>query len=712
MRLRFTLNFVTLLLLIMPISSQAVSDEELLETVMAEEVSSGEDPQMEIVSFLNSYFERFKPLTALDMVRQVPGFQLENNNSARGFGDAPGNLLINDRRPSAKRDQPWAILSRIPAGNVDYIELIRGQVREIDLGGQSRLINIILREDVPAAIQWQADVRKSFKHGAITPSASISLSDSWAGIDYSVGLNARRFKQGGVGIDEIFDGGDMLTEKRFDDRENRNTFIKNNITASRWLGKTFVQLNTNLIFRERKLSQISRRVPEVPGNIPREEFIEEKEQAPVLEVGIDMERSLNEDLIGKLILLLFRGDEDSIESKRVLEAGGNQTLFRNADTHTVTTEGITRLEFDWSGFTNHAIQLNLEGAYNVLDGSFVQTDDTGSGPFIVTVPGANSRVEEIRGDFLLKDTWSLGKFELGYGLGAEVSNISQSGDVEQARSFFFVKPQGLVSYSHEQGEQTRLRLAREVSQLDLEDFVSAAVFEDDDLALGNPDIRPDTTWVAELSHERAFDKVSVIKLTAFHHWISDVLDLLPLTSNFEVPGNIGDGRRWGMELENTVPLEWLWLDSARLKLIARWQDSTVIDPVTGEKRVLSAGENTRGPNFFNVESKYSYNIDFRQDFEAARVAWGWSIKDRAEQLRFKVDELEVSDEGVELNTFIETTRWLGIKTRLAVGNLLNLKGSRKRTIFSGERDLSPLESQELRNRTQGLRMFITLSGTY
>ena len=69
------------------------------------------------------------------MVNQVPGFQLEggfNNNRVRGFANTAGNVLIDDRRPSAKRDSLGNILTRIPAASVERIELIRGQVRGID----------------------------------------------------------------------------------------------------------------------------------------------------------------------------------------------------------------------------------------------------------------------------------------------------------------------------------------------------------------------------------------------------------------------------------------------------------------------------------------------------------------------------------------------------------------------------------------------------
>jgi hypothetical protein len=249
-----------------------------------------------------------------------------------------------------------------------------------------------------------------------------------------------------------------------------------------------------------------------------------------------------------------------------------------------------------------------------------------------------------------------------------------------------------------------------VAQLNLEDFISATVFEDNDLALGNPDIRPDTTWVAEVSHERRFAADTVVKLTAFHHWITDVLDLLPLSASFEAPGNIGDGRRWGIQLESTVPLAWLGLNGARLKTRARWQDSTVIDPVTGVDRVLSTL--VSGLDFFGVENDYVYNLDFRQDFEAARLAWGFVLQNRAQYYRFKVNELESTAEEAEINAFVETTRWLGVKLRFDLENAFDFVETRRRFVYTGERGLTPLRSLEVRRETGGPRIFLTLSGSY
>ncbi len=666
----------------------------------------------DIVSYPNSFFDRYQPLTALDMVKQVPGFLLENNNESRGMGGALGNLLINDRRPSAKQDQPEDILARIPADIVERIELIRGQVREIDLRGQSNLINIILSEDDnTASIKWEAFLRRTFGYGNISPAANISVSDNAFGFNYNAGLSGRQSRVGRDGTEDIFDGADALIESRLVGRDNRNTFYKGNLNLERWFGETLFRSNTNFTTVDHKHKSFSLRTAQTPAGDTLEQRIKEKSDRPFFESGFDLERNIGQDLTGKMIFLFYRKFDDAVEVQQIFDETGLMTLHRKTDTFNVTTEGITRMEFDWSGITDHAIQLNLEGAYNILDGKFSQTDDQGAGPVAVDIPGANSKVEEVRGDILLQDTWSIDNLELEYGMGAEVSTITQTGDFEEKRNFFFFKPHLVATYSSGQGNQTRLRIAREISQLDLFDFISATVLEDDDLALGNPNVSPFKTWKAELGHEKRFGRNNVINVMVFHHWIKDVLDLLPLSDEFEAPGNIGSGRRWGIELESTHDLDWTGLEGARLRLVGRLQDSTVVDPVTGNDRVLSHLGSTFDPTNLDLENKFAYSIDFRHDIESERVSWGLELSERDDVQRFRVNELETLAEDFHLNAFIETTRWYDIKITFFAENILDMPDTRTRNRFTGERGLTPLDTLEFRDQTRGPRVFLTFSGT-
>ena len=664
-----------------------------------------------VVVYPSGYFTQFQPKTALDLVNQVPAFELDDGSDARGFGAAAGNILINGRRLTAKQDKPSATLSRIPASLVAEVELIRGQVRGIDLVGQSAIVNVKLVDDLPASVYWELLERYNLDIPPVTHIGTIALTDNWRGIDYNAGAFLRIYSNGDPGTEDVFDGDGELTERRYEPQKDTGIESRGNLNASKWFGDTLVALNTNFILVDEESLRPSYR-SSVPEGIGNDVLIDDDFTTLDIELGFDAERRIREDLTGKGILLYYRGEKDSLKSQQNLDADGARTLLKLADTDTVAQEGIARVELHWTAIANHAIQFNIEGVLNILDGSLRQTEDDGSGPVDVIVPGANTRVEERRGNLLLKDTWAFGDFELDYGAGYEWSTIEQTGDAEQTRHFSYIKPQAVLSYSPVRERQTRLRVAREVAQLDFSDFVSAANFEDDDLALGNPDLRPETTWIAELSQEWRGGENKVVKLTAFHHWISDVQDQLPISEDYEVPGNIGDGRRWGVIVESTVPMDWTGLEGSKLDWQARYQDSVVIDPVTGKDRVLSdAGAFGTSPSFMN-ENKWALGLFFRQDIEAQKVSWGWSFRTRAERPVYKVNEYDLYNEDAEYNVFIETTRWFGIKIRLEGLNVSNHIETRDRTVFAGLRDLSPVDFREYTKAYNGARIVLTLSGSF
>ncbi len=665
-----------------------------------------------IVTYAPSFFDRYQPNTALDMVNQLPGFQLDDGDDLRGFGGSIGNVLINDRYPSTKQDKPSAILLRIAASRVAKIELIRVQVRDIDLRGRPVVANVVLAEDGKAATRWEASLRKNFEITSLTPAGSISVSDRWRSTDFNVGVDIRKAGYGDPGIENVFDGTGALIEERTIEHAGRGFTTNGYLNASRWFGETLLQMNLTIGLEVREEEEAIANRPLEAGELPSDEFFINDRRSEKIEFGLDAERTLAPNWLGKGILLFFRKDQEPFASQRNFDELGNQTLYREADTDALSSENIVRFEFDWTGIDDHLIQFSIEGARNILDSELIQTIDEGDGPEIEPVPGANTRVEEVRGEIQVNDTYSRGKLQLSYGLGAETSTISQSGDAEAERSFFYLKPHATFTYAATSQRQTRIQIAREVSQLDFKDFVSVTIFEDDNVLLGNPDLQPETTWILEVSEERRFGELGVINLTAFYHWITDVEDLLPLGVNIEAPGNIGDGRRWGVILDATLPLDAIGLHQARLDVKARWQDSTVVDPVTENDRVLSADGGHQGPTKFRDENEYAIFVDFRQDFDAARVAWGWNFSARAERPIFRVDEFDVYDEGTDLNTFVETTRWFGIKMRLSLLNILDLSQTRDRTVYVGERELSPVDFREVRTTTDGTRIMLTLSGAF
>ena len=74
--------------------------------------------------------------------------------------------------------------------------------------------------------------------------------------------------------------------------------------------------------------------------------------------------------------------------------------------------------------------------------------------------------------------------------------------------------------------------------------------------------------------------------------------------------------------------------------------------------------------------------------------------------------MDISNEGLDLSFFVETTRWLGLKMGLNIENVLDIVSSRDRTIFTGERDLTPIDERLIQNRIRGFRIAYLVSGSF
>ncbi|HEY7800850.1 MAG TPA: TonB-dependent receptor, partial [Hyphomonadaceae bacterium] len=112
-------------------------------------------------AFEPAFFARFSPVTALDMVRQLPGFTIDEGEELRGFGATAGNVLIGGQRPTTKTSLSDE-LGRIAARDVLRIELIRASAAgEIDVRGYTELANVVLKPATKMQVSttWSATTR-------------------------------------------------------------------------------------------------------------------------------------------------------------------------------------------------------------------------------------------------------------------------------------------------------------------------------------------------------------------------------------------------------------------------------------------------------------------------------------------------------------------------------------------------------------------------
>ena len=94
------------------------------------------------------------------------------------------------------------------------------------------------------------------------------------------------------------------------------------------------------------------------------------------------------------------------------------------------------------------------------------------------------------------------------------------------------------------------------------------------------------------------------------------------------------------------------------------------------------------------------------------MAWGWETKFRDARILYKVNELDIYDEGTEISLFTETTRWFGVKIRATLKDLLNTDRTRVRTIYLGERDSSGVNRRELIENRRGRQLDLVVSGSF
>lgn len=658
----------------------------------------GRDSRDDTVVYPASFFAGYQPVSALDMIEQVPGFQVSDGDDSRGFAGAGGNVLINGERPSSKQDSVSDILARIPASRVERVELMRGNTGRFDAGAQTALVNVIIDTSL-RAWTWSSTLEQDLDSGGPTPSGSVSMLDRSGNTTWGAGISASTGFFGNTMTERLLAAGREV-EDRDEFERTRSRSLQFNANSASTIGGATLRLNTELNFRESNFLERSRRTPLTdPGG----EFnLNQSSDDNVLEVEIggDLEWQPAPKWTAKLIGLHNSEIVDDENREILIIAPLPPDLRRQSLRDTSQRESIGRFELDWTATSAHLVELDIETALNSLDNALLLNTGSAGELVPIDVPGANNRVEELRGEFELRDTWQLGSFSIESAMGAELSRISQSGNAAPDREFFYIKPSLTLVHAPHEHVLNRVRIKRDIAQLDFGDFISSANFFDNDVDRGNPALEPQQTWAAEISSERRFGALGVAKMTVFHDWVRDVQDRLPIDGRFEVPGNIGNGRRWGASAEGTIALDTIGLQNARLDLEARWEDSAVTDPVTGTTRRFSG------------RRRYALEGELRQDLVQAGWAWGVESDYEDRSTGFELDELDIDERGVDVEAFVETTRYFGVKMQFTIQNLLDRRFLRDRTVFEGPRGSSPPEFRELRDLRRGRSVLLSISGSF
>ena len=185
---------------------------------------------------------------------------------------------------------------------------------------------------------------------------------------------------------------------------------------------------------------------------------------------------------------------------------------------------------------------------------------------LTPVTNANARVEEIRYEAFVIHNWQINeRMSLESTLIIENSEIEQSGDINKKRDFDFIRPKLDYRFDITPSLQFKATIEKDVSQLSFNDFTANVNDSDDDqdAVAGNPDLRQEQSWRYELNLEYRFNNDNgVVNANLFYHDLEDVIDKVDVstaTSILSANGNIGDGRRCGLNANASMRLGFMEL---------------------------------------------------------------------------------------------------------------------------------------------------------
>lgn len=633
-----------------------------------------EAAQQGVLVFEPGFFADARPDTALDMIARLPGFALDRGDSgARGLAGTAGNVLIDGRHPSTKSDNLDQILGRISAAGVARIELIRGGAPGIDMQGRAVVANVILVRAVTTERVLESNTYV-YPDGYIGPSLSARWSRRAGDNQTEAAIRALTDRTDGTseGFRRRYDAAGNLIQDADLVLWDRIRNLRATGAVQRRIGGGLLRANGLLSWFSNENSQdlLIRSGPGVDS------FNDQQSDEVNGELGVSWARDLG-PRTGLELTGLQRYSTDDYTG--VSESSGASSTF-TADSSSGESIGRAVLRFRPNG--RWSFETGGEAAYNFLDSATAYSENGTPIP----LPSSAVKVEELRGEVFGQASWRPGPtLTVEGGLRVEVSEISQSGDSDQTKSFVYPKPRVQATWTPRPGHQFRLRAEREVGQLDFGDFVASADIDLGQVEGGNPELEPEKVTVLEAVYERRFWDEGVLDVNWQYAEYEDVVDLIPLVGGFDGVGNIGDGTADAFQIRLTLPTDRLGIPNGRLQTRARWSDTSVTDAVTGEARRF------RGSQAFGC------GIEFNQDLMGGRWSWGFEHDcniDRGQA--FRVREVRTGYSEPEFEIYGQWKPRPDLTIRVDLNNITSRKQGSDREIHAGPRDTAPLAFREVR----------------
>lgn len=651
-------------------------------------------------SYTAADFTRFAPKNALDMLRNVPGFQIRADQSgARGLGQATDNVVVNGQRLAAKSDDLFAQLARIPADSVVRIDIVDGATLSIPgLSGQAA--DVITKPDsFSGQFNWRGEARAHFTRPRFT-GAEVSVKGTVGQVEYTAALANATGGGGFGGPYSILNADGSLRESRDGalvaeyDAPKLSVGLKH--TAS---NGAIANLNASYRRQYENFDDDETRAP--VGGVTRFRDLDGRFRAYNYEIGGDYQFPV---LGAKLKLIgLNRFDQGRFtETAVTTRADGTPATGGRYAQVVDSGEVIGRAELSWKwGAADW--QIAAEGAFNRLDKDASLFELVGGTTFSeIPFPQGDGGVREDRYDASISYGRPLSsKLSLQATLAGEHSTISQTGPAGISRSFFRPKGSLSLAWAPEKGLDLSLKIARVVGQLNFNDFLGRVFLDDGNQNDSNFELVPEQAWNIDVAGKKDLGKWGSTNLRLFYRGVTDFVDLVPLPGGGEGRGNIPSMKRYGLEWTSTFKLDPVGFAGAKIDSNVILQHSSLTDPLTGERRQLGR---------LGVRA---IELTLRHDVPGSDWAWGAGFEHLKVTPYYRRNEVGFDNEGPVFDFyFIEHKDVFGTTVRFDVINLANARHNLYRTVYTGQRNTSPVDFIEDQRRLIGPIFRLGIRGNF
>ncbi len=691
-----------------------------------------------IVSYDPAYFEKFAPVTLLDMLQRIPGVpEILNKNrgggrNQRGFGSGGDQILIDGKRLAGKSNNINDTLTRISANQIAQIDLIRGAASGLDVQSQGLVINIILVEGASKSTTfWRIFGEYTFGHSLI-PQFLVSHSGSKGNLEYTFAAE-RRNDNGYRPSDELFfDNNDNPTGAQNIDHQFKFKGFK--LTSN--LGYSFEdggELRLNGLYEPNDFTFHEERLE--TGGDPDSLVWDRDSENGKWEFGGDYSRQLGFLGQSKTLFVINRNTEDT-EIIRVRDLTIPKYEYASEMTDLIRSEKIFRSSVAPTIADGQTIEFGGEMAINTFDKMFTSYErDTIGDPLDVSTI-SDVKIKENRYEVFAIHSYNITQeIVLQSSLTTEFSkivadNILTDGTIDtRDTSLTYFKPRMNLRYDFTETDQFRATVEKKVSQLRFDSFVTSYDAQNDELKVGNTRLRPTQTWEFLLAYEHRMpnDAGTLEAQTYYHHRIdhqtrTDATEYVDFEGNpvdvetfFALPpdmalrdsidftpvqGNIKSAYIYGVDLKGNLRLGFVGVPEAVLTLGYRYEKRRSLDQFTQQMRD------------FARHSDHAYTVNFRHDVTKWHFAYGFDMNLRSDWANYDMRYFQPQSPSASIKAFAEYNLNNGIKARMELLEITGSAGHQTTIRYTDHIRFNEVYAREERENNRPRAIQLSLQGNF